>query len=160
MSIKIPKALKKTLISIVVLVVLFAIAGVVYVYVSGRQSAPPAKPAPKKAVDLGLPKPQQPAANAAEGVAKETLISPVKAGQNTSFSVRTNPTSTCSIVVTYSGGAVAHDSGLANKKADPYGFVTWTWTVDPAVTPGTYPVTVTCVYNGRSGVVVDNLQVT
>jgi hypothetical protein len=142
------------------MVVIFLVAGVIYVYYTGQQQPAPAKPAAKTETNpTGLPKPQQPAANAQEGVALESFNAPVKAGENTSLQIRTNPTSTCTIVVTYNG-AVSHDSGLADKKADPYGFVTWTWTIPTTVPPGTYPAKVTCFYNGRSGVAVENFVVT
>jgi hypothetical protein len=141
---KVPKTVKNIGVSIGAMVLIFLVAGIVYVFLTGRQE--PAAPA-------------KPAANAPEGVALETIDSPVKAGENTSISVRTNAGSTCSIVVTYNG-VVSHDSGLADHASDAYGFATWTWTVEPTVPPGTYPVKVTCSYHGRTGVAIDHLAVT
>lgn len=143
------------------MLLIFVIAGVVYVfYVDRQQPAPPKKSAAKTDSEPSVFKPVAPAANAQEGVSIQSLLSPVAAGSNTSMSIRSNAGSTCSILVTYNGGAISHDSGLAPQKTDVYGFVTWTWTVEKTVAPGTYPVKVTCVYNGRSGVVIGNLQVT
>jgi hypothetical protein len=157
---KVPKTVKNIGVSIGAMVLIFLVAGIVYVFLTGRQEpAAPAKPAAKKTSTPDILKPAKPAANAPEGVALETIDSPVKAGENTSISVRTNAGSTCSIVVTYKG-VVSHDSGLADHASDAYGFATWTWTVEPTVPPGTYPVKVTCSYHGRTGVAIDHLAVT
>jgi hypothetical protein len=139
---------------------LFGTAGAVYVYISGRHE--PAT-AVKTVKSTPLPtslKPKKPAANAPEGVALQSLTSPVKAGENTSITIKTLPTSTCTVAVTYSNGAVSRDSGLSAKKADDFGIVTWAWTVEPAVPAGTHHVKVTCAYNGRTGVFIGNLEVT
>lgn len=142
------------------MVLIFLIAGVIYIYLTGRQGPAAPKAKTDKNTSDSVIKPAKPAANAAEGVALESFITPIKAGDNDSLQIRTNPTSTCSITVTYSGGGVSHDSGLAPKKADDYGFVTWTWTVDPSAPAGALAAKATCVYNGRTGVAVANIQVT
>ncbi len=158
---RIPKRVKNISISITVMVLIFVIAGVAYVYFSGGQTAQD-----KAAQHIKTPstpdilKPVKPSANAPEGVAIESFLTPVKAGDNTSISTRSNAGSTCTIDVTYNNDVKSHDSGLVSRKTDIYGFVTWTWTVEKTVPAGTYPVKVTCVYNGRSGVVIGNLEVT
>lgn len=86
-------------------------------------------------------------------------MSPVKAGSNTTISVKTTPKATCSISVVYAGAA-STDSGLAPKKADAYGEASWTWTVGASVPAGSWPVKVTCTYKAKSGVVQQSLQVT
>lgn len=141
--------------------VIFVIVGLVYVFVVGRDSGKPqaAKPPAAQTTEPSILKPVKPAANAPEGVAVESLLSPVKAGENTSINIRTNAGSACTIAVTYNN-LPAKDSGLAPKIANDYGFTDWTWTVDPAAPAGTWPVKVTCVYNGKSGVVIGNLEVT
>jgi hypothetical protein len=158
---RIPKAVKNTLIVFIVMIVLFGVVGVAYVYISGKNPYQPPKaektPAPAEAQPF--PKPKKPSPNAKEGVAVESLISPVSRGSNTAITIKTNATSTCTIKVEYNGTA-SHDSGLKAKPTDDYGTVTWTWTVDKTAPIGTWPVTVTCVYNGRSGVVIGNLEVT
>jgi hypothetical protein len=93
-----------------------------------------------------------------EQAALQALTSPVKAGQNSSVNVKTNATSTCTINVSYNNVA-SKDSGLTPKVADAYGNVSWSWTVDPTAPVGSWPVKVTCVYRGRSAVVIGNLQV-
>ncbi len=143
------------------MVMVFLIVGVAYVYyVDNQTPLPKATQTAKNPVEQEVIKPVQPSANAPEGVAVETLLSPVKAGENTSISVRSNAGSSCTIVVSYDGGRVSKDSGLLPKPADVYGFTTWTWTVEPNVPAGTYPIKVTCVYNGRTGLVIGNLEVT
>lgn len=161
MKARVPKTVRKTAISVVILLVLFVVAGMAYVLITDRSSAKPvSKAAPANtASPTALPKPTQPAPNAAEGVAVETVTSPVAAGSNASISISTNAGSVCTILVTYNG-VPSTDSGLAAKAPDPYGGVTWTWTVGNSVPPGTWPIKVTCTYHGRSGVALSNMQVT
>jgi hypothetical protein len=143
-----------------VLIILFIGAGIAYVYFSGKTPYEPPKTQKKAVSDEAqpFPKPKKPSANAKEGVAVISLLSPVSRGANTSITIQTNATSKCTIVVAYNGVA-SRDSGLSPKVADDYGTITWTWTVDKTAPLGTWPVTVTCVFNGRSGVVIGNLQV-
>ena len=143
------------------MVLIFIIAAVAYVYFSGGQTTQnKAAQQVKKTTTPDILKPVAPSPNAPEGVAIESFTTPVKAGDNTSISIRSNAGSTCTIEVTYNNDIKSHDSGLVSKKTDIYGFITWTWTVEPTVPAGTYPVKVTCVYNGKSGVVIGNLEVT
>jgi hypothetical protein len=155
------KTLRNTLIAIACMLVVFLIAGVAYVYFSGQNPYEPPKAekttAPVEA--QAFPKPKKPSPNAKEGVAVNALISPVSRGMNTSITIQTNATSKCTIKAEYNGVA-SRDSGLIPKIANDFGIVTWTWTVDKTAPVGTWPVTVTCVYNGRSGVVIGNLEVT
>jgi len=153
------KAIRKIVISFVVLAVLFVGAGVVYVLIADSKATPLA--APKKVVQQQaptLPKPVAPAANSPEGASIESPPMPVTPGSNDSIIAMTNAGSKCSISVIYNG-VQSTDSGLAPKTADAYGNVTWTWTVGSSVPVGNWPINVTCVYNGRSGVVASSVQV-
>lgn len=158
--VKIPKTVRNTLISVVVMVALFAAAATVYVLIADRNSKPPAKLKPVS--QAALPheiKPVAPAANAQEGVAVQSFITPVAAGSNTTLQVLTNAGSTCTIKAVYNN-VPSRDSGLATRTADAYGLVSWTWTVDSTAPAGSWPVTVTCDYRGRTGVYIGQLQVT
>jgi len=72
-----------------------------------------------------------------------TLSTPVSRGQTARATVTTLPHAFCSITVTY---ASVHSTaaGLAAKDADGSGFVSWSWTVEPSVPPGSWPVEVSC----------------
>jgi uncharacterized iron-regulated membrane protein len=158
--VRIPKIVRNILLSAFIMIVALVIAGAAYVYFVGGQTAPQrAKPAASESSGTGLPKAVKPAANAPEGVSVQSLVTPVKAGENTSVSIRALPDSTCTIVVTYND-VPAKDSGLVAKKTNAYGFTDWTWTVSPGAPAGTWPVKITCTYNGKSGVVIGDLQVT
>ncbi len=159
MKLRIPKVIRKIVISFIVLVVLFVAAGVVYVLVTDGKPTPP--PPAKKVVQQvpALPKPVAPGANSPEGVSIESPPLPVTPGSNDSVTAMTDAGSKCSISVVYNG-VQSTDSGLAPKTADAYGNVSWTWTVGSSVPVGTWPVNVTCVYNGRSGVMDSTVQVT
>jgi hypothetical protein len=157
---RIPKTARNILRTIAIMLAIFLVGGTAYVFVADQAPAKqPAKPAASSESEPSILKPVAPAANAPEGVAIESLTSPVKAGDNSSLTVRTNAGSTCTISVTYNGIA-SKDSGLVSKPSDAYGFVTWAWSV-PAATPiGTWPVNVTCAFHSKTGVVIGNLQVT
>jgi len=71
------------------------------------------------------------------------VASPVTRGQTARATVTTNPNAFCSITVTYASRPTAAE-GLAPKDADGGGSVSWSWIVDPAAPPGSWPVEVTC----------------
>ena len=156
---KLQNTIKKTLISMGVLLGLIIIAGVVYVYITGRQAE---KAAPKEAAvpeeKLVVRAPQEPGPDAPESAAVQYLDSPVKAGENSTITVTTGPKSACTIVMAYKD-VVSKDSGLMPKTADAYGSVTWTWTVDKSAAVGKWPVKVTCTRNKKIGYVEGYLEV-
>ena len=148
------------MLSVVILVVLFVLAGVAYTLFTGQSGPAPAKTTSKSAqAAYSAPKPVAPAPNAPVGVSVDSLLSPVSAGSNTSLEVQTTPTASCAVSVVYNGVA-STDSGLAPKAADAYGVAGWTWTVGAAVPAGSWPITVTCSYHSKSAVVKTSLQVT
>jgi hypothetical protein len=158
---RIPKVVRRTLITALILLLLAGIGGVAFTYFGGdsnnkQQTASKNVPAPPKPLEF---KPPAPDPKAAVGAAVESLESPVVVGSNTGINVKTTAGASCAISVKYKDNE-SKDSGLITKNADIYGLVSWTWTV-PAGTPlGTWPVKVTCTYNKKSGVVIGNLQVT
>lgn len=158
------QTLKKIAISIIVLIVVFTLFGFGYSLWT-NQAADPNSAKTDAAADKALSakpfvaKPTKPAANAPVGVAVYLESLSVKAGTNTSATARTVAGASCTVVFEYSGVS-SHDSGLVAKKADDYGTVNWTWTIDPSVPAGSWPVRVTCAYNGRSGVGQAKIDVT
>jgi hypothetical protein len=154
------KIVRKILVPTVILIVVFLIGGAAYSLLTSQEDVPetPVKTSSASEEAPAELKPHKPAPNAPESVAIYLSTEEVKAGSNTGLTVRTNPGSTCTISVIYNG-VPSRDSGLANKTADAYGVVTWTWTVESNVPAGSWPVKVTCVYNGRSGVAQANLPV-
>lgn len=157
---KIPKTVRNTAITAVILAVLFIGAATAYVLVTDGSGNKPATSSASSYQPPSLPKPSKPSPQAVEGAAVEAVDSPVAAGSNTSISIKTNAGSTCTITVTYNGVA-SKDSGLGPKLADDYGNVTWTWTVGSTVPAGTWPIKVLCTYtNGKSAMVESEIQVT
>lgn len=153
------KTVRNVAISAFVLLFLLAGSGVAYTYFFGPSAAETAAtPKVEAAEAQPLPAPAKPADNAPEGVAIGSFTTPVKPGDNASIQVHTQPTSTCTIAVTYNG-VTATDSGLINKTADDYGTVGWSWTVPAATPEGKWPVKVTCTYHSRSGVYQADLEV-
>lgn len=142
------------------MVLLFVIAGVVYVYFSGKTEVklePVAEETNSKQEEF-FAKPTQPGPNTPVGLAIQALLSPVAVGTNTSISVRTTPTSHCKIEVKYNN-IPAKDSGLISRDADVYGNVSWAWTVAKDTPLGKWPVRVFCELNGKSGQVIGDLEI-
>jgi hypothetical protein len=102
--------------------------------------------------------PVQLAPNAKEGVAVQSLSSPVAPGENASIYIHTNRDSKCTITVVYNK-IPSKDAGLAPKTADEFGLVSWSWTVEASAPVGKWPVTVTCEWNKKIAVVIDDLIV-
>jgi hypothetical protein len=151
---------RNALISAGVLLVLLVGGGVGYTYFVGPDATQSSagNTAPQVSEEQVI-KATKPAANAKESASVQSILSPVEPGANSSIIVKTNAGSKCTITVVYDTVA-SKDSGLGPKVADEFGNVSWTWTVEPAVPVGTWPVTVTCVYNTRSAVVKADLVVT
>jgi hypothetical protein len=158
---RVPRTIRNIVISIVILIILFVGSGIAYVYFTNKSDAnnAPVATAGDTTQSYGEIKPSKPNPKAPEQAAVESIITPVSAGSNSSISVKTNAGSKCTITVTYKD-VLSKDSGLTPKTADAWGNVTWSWTVDASAPVGTWPVKVTCVYNGRSAVVIGDLKVT
>jgi hypothetical protein len=154
------RSIRNIVISICVILIVIVGGGVGYTWYVGQNTtedpaaiAPPVTPTPSLAI-----KPTKPAADAKESAAVQMLTSPVAPGSNASITVKTNAESDCTIKVKY-GDVESKDSGLTPKKADDFGIVSWTWTVEENVPVGKWPVDVTCALNGQSAMVRGDLIV-
>lgn len=160
---RIIKFLRSTVISVVVLLVLFLGGGAVYTWYMGQNanldSNAIADPVESKTTPVI--KHAKPAANAKVGVSLQMITSPIVPGSNTSITVRTNAGATCTIKAVYGKDKeiVSTDSGLVPKIADEFGMASWAWTVEESVPLGKWPVTVTCVLGKNSGVYQADLTV-
>jgi hypothetical protein len=157
----VPKTARKIILAVAILVCIFVVTGAVYVYLADQPTTKHS-PAMAAASDQGssvLASPVTPGPDAPEGVAIQSVTSPVVAGSNSSMDVETNAGSICTILVTYNG-IQSTDSGLVSKTADEYGSASWAWTVGSSVPIGNWPIRVTCTYHGRSGVALGSIQVT
>ena len=137
-------------IAVAIMLLLFVIVGVIYTWYMGlygdkKISAPLEKAQSRKE---HTPPPTDP--NAPVGVYIQSIMSEITPGSNDAISIRTQPQADCVIKVTY-GGIESKDSGLSPKRADEYGFVKWSWTVDPTTPLGKGAVDVTCARNKQSG---------
>ena len=142
----------------IIILILFAI-GVAYTWYSGRTTVPiqasndtttETPPSQLRRTDISP--------NAAVSASIQSLESPVAPGQNSSVIVKTNPGAWCTITVLYNKVA-SKDSGLTGKTSDEYGSVSWSWTVESSVPIGKWPVTVICVRNVKSAVVIGDLEI-
>jgi len=146
------RTIRNTLFAILMLLVLIISGATVYVLFINRPNLEPGSTANAKYSTPSVLTPRQPNPNAPEGVAVESLPVAVRAGDNVSLIIQTNPTSTCKATTT-GAGATTQAVALADKIADSYGMATWSWHVDPAAPLGNRTVDVTCLYHGRSGYV-------
>ncbi len=140
------------------LVLLAVAAGAIYTWLMGKRQpvTQSVTQTPKKTTPTATPAIDE---NAPVGVAIEAMSPPMKAGSNASISIKTRPKAACSITVTYNDQKSA-DAGLVPKNADEFGVVMWTWSVEQGRPVGTWPVEVTCAYNGRSGYGKETLTIT
>lgn len=159
------KQLKKTILKVflsaaVILLVLVG-AGIIYTWVIAKinplESTVEQPPAVKSSAPAII-EPAKPAENVPVGVSVQSVTSPIAPGSNVTLIIRTRPLATCKITVVYDK-VTSHDSGLADKKADDFGIVSWTWTVEDSVPVGKWPATVTCIYKDKSGMVIADLVV-
>ena len=158
---RVAKFVRNTAVSIGVLLVLAVGGGVAYTWYMGQQPvdtttaiAEPVDVAPRQEI-----KPPTMSPDAAVSASVQMLTSPIMPGDNASITVKTNPKAVCSIVVEYDDVA-SNDSGLSLKTADEFGNVSWSWTVEPEVPLGTWPVDVTCAHNEKSAMVRGDVEVT
>jgi hypothetical protein len=100
----------------------------------------------------------KPASDAKVGASVQSITSPVVPGMNASIMVKTNADANCTITVVYDK-TPSKDSGLTKKKADEYGLVEWTWTVESTVPLGNWPVKVVCANAKNSAMVQNDLRV-
>lgn len=150
----IQRTIINTAIALAALLVL-AVGGLTgYAWYSGRNAAPvstadTAVPSGRVVREAKAPvvDPKTPV-----GLVVQSLTSPVTPGSNVSLNITTKPLSDCVIEVWYDK-TKSTDSGLGAKKADEFGLVGWTWTVETSRPLGTWPVNVTCKNGERSGFV-------
>ena len=153
------KTLKVTAIAVTLLVVLIA-AGVGYTWYMSQYDDTSQAIQPQAVPMGGVKNTNRPKIpdTASIGVSVQSITSPVTPGSNASIMVKTNPEANCTVSVLYDK-TPSKDSGLVQKKADEYGIVEWTWTVENSVPPGNWPVEVTCANKKNSAVVENDLRV-
>jgi uncharacterized protein len=154
--------LRRAVISVTILVVLFAGAGLGYTYYIDKQNSANAFKSATNAADQQgeTIKPGKPSPNAPEAASLEVITTPIARSQTNMVSIKTQAYSTCSIVVTYMGGLVANDPGLIPKTADDFGSVNWNWNISPTAPLGQGMAKITCNFYKKSAMVEGNFQVT
>ncbi len=149
---KVKKRVVRTLITITILVLLLAGAGLAYTWYLGRYKTTVVD-TPLTTAKTVIKSPVQIDDTAKVGVSSQTFTDTVALGKNASIFIKTNPGAACSIRVEYNKEA-STDSGLVPKKADEYGVTSWAWTVETSRPLGKWPVTVTCANAKNSGVLI------
>lgn len=157
MKASVKKSLRTASITTGSLLVLAIIAGLAYTWFIGQIPAPDV-PLDTSNIVQPVLKRTPVSGNVQESASVQYITSPILPGTNAMVTIKTNPISNCTISVIYDKTA-STDSGLKPKVSDEYGSVSWSWTVEPTVPVGTWPVTVTCVRNKLSAVVVGSLVV-
>jgi hypothetical protein len=150
--------LRNILIGFLALVILAVTAGIIYTWYMGQHVKVKEVVAPVQTTKPKTTEPAQLAPNAKEGVAIQSITTPVAPGDNASVSIHTNRDSKCTITAIYNN-VPSKDAGLGPKTADEYGLASWSWTVESTVPVGKWPVTVTCEWNKKIAVVIGDLIV-
>lgn len=156
------RVFRKAIIGSIIMVILLVGAGFGYTYYVDKHNNAELKSS-TTAADQQQGEtitPGKPSPNAPEDASLEVLTTPIARSQTDMVSIKTQAYSTCSIVVTYLGGLVAHDSGLTPKTADDFGTVNWNWNISPTAPIGQGQVKITCDFYKKSAMVEGNFQVT
>lgn len=153
---RIARTIRNVSISIVVLLVVFVGAGIAYTWFMGRTPAAEVTTDTTEETPIPTIKHVEQAENVPVSASVQSLTSPVAPGENASIIIKTNPGSWCTISVMYNK-IPSTDSGLKGKTADEFGIATWAWTVEASRPTGKWPVTVTCLRNKLSAVVIGDL---
>lgn len=163
-KIRLPKSVRHTLVGVLALLILVGGAGIGYTYYMDKHTSATNTTTSNSADEqpAAAIKPAKPAPNAPESTAIQLLTSPAARGSTVAMSVKTQPTSKCTILVTYYNNvpAPATTSGLAPQIADDFGTVSWNWIISKTAPIGKGSVKVTCTYNKKVSNVIGDLQVT
>ena len=155
---RIGRFVRNIVITIIVMIIVFVVAGVAYVWISAHTQPPVSTVAPPDTTPAPTIKHVEASANVPESASVQSLSSTVAPGSNAMVTVKTNPGSWCTITVIYDKTS-SNDSGLKGKTADEFGSISWTWTVGASTPIGKWPVTITCLRNKLSAVVIGDLVV-
>lgn len=157
------QGLRTALISTFALLAILVGAGLAYTYFMGGDGAS-IKTAPVAATvstdpTAGMIKPHKLSPKAPESASIQMLTPSVKRGAAATLSVKTQPTSACTVIVDHNHIAYPVPT-LKKQTADEFGSVNWDWTMPKTAPAGSSTVTVTCTYLKRSAVVQGDVVVT
>jgi hypothetical protein len=122
------------------------------------QAPPPSGGGSAGATPRPTARPTSPPSGSAIHVTIASLTSPIARGSTAILVARTKASAACTILVEYKSGP-SQAQGLGPKTASRSGSVSWSWTVGPKTTVGSWPVTVNCTSAGKSAAVRANLDV-
>ena len=140
------------------LIILLVGAGILYVWLGSGEAPAPVIAEPKAKSQLKEKAAPTLDPKAPVGVSVQSVNSPVEPGQNVVLIGKTKPLAVCQIKVEYNK-VPSKDSGLHEKTADQFGVIQWSWAVEETTPVGSWPITITCAKDEKSGVVVSNLEV-
>lgn len=137
---------------------LLVAAGIGYTWYIDKKAPPPVMAAAPVATTPKQIVPQAPAPSVPVGVASVSFTTPVRRGDSVSLYIQTLAGAKCTIAVSY---ANVPDSQPVLKPvtADSFGSASWIWTPPSGVPDGDWPVLVTCVRNGKTGVLKQTLSI-
>jgi hypothetical protein len=117
----------------------------------------PTAPSPTATAPPPTAKPTQ--GSVALTVRITSVTSPAHRNSSATVVARTHAGARCSIEVDYASGP-SSAAGLIAKTATSSGSVSWTWKVGGRTTLGTWPIVVTCTWNGRMASARTSFRVT
>ena len=149
------RSLRNAAISFLVLLFLAVGGGAAYVWYIGEYSPPdqaamakPVEPIVHREAQRPKHDPKMPF-----GASVQMLSTPVLPGDNADITIKSVDDVTCKIVVELNKIPLK-DSGLADKKTDEYGIVSWSWTIPENAPLGKWPIDVTCTSTAKKSAMV------
>lgn len=154
-----PKTVRSTIIFSSIFLLVLLVAGVIYTYEVDQSPDGKIKTSFKQSTLYNPITPVLPAANDKEGVAIDSITTPVSIGSVASVDINTNAGSRCTIVLLVNN-VPAPVLDLDPQVADDYGAVGWTWTISSSTPVGTWPLKIICIFNSQSAVAESNITIT
>lgn len=142
----------------VIFVIIAVVVGGIYFLIAWLNKPKVAGTTPTATETQQIPSiltPHKPPRDMAIGSSIQTLTSPVAPGGNVSLTLRTTESAICAIKVIRLDDQMREvgrvtDGGLADKKADDFGVVTWTWTMPSDAAIATWHADILCTRDTKT----------
>ncbi len=158
------KEFRNIIIAFVVLALLLIGIGLIIAWLMQPKKAEQTTSVPVANQKPAVAPPRKFGPNVPIGSAVQSISSPIAPGDNAYVTLRTTEGATCSIKVVNldpHGKEIdrINDSGLADKKVDDFGVVTWTWTMPPGAALATWKADIFCQRDEMSTRSVGDIEV-
>lgn len=149
------KSLRNLAIGVLVLALLIGGIYVALLWLNKPQQISVEEPDATNKQNPNFVTPNKPPKDVAIGSSIQSISSPLSPGDNASLTLRTTESAVCTIKVVRLDTMLREvqrvtDSGLADKTADDFGIVTWTWSMPSNAGIGKWQADITCQRDSKS----------